>query len=398
VSLIIFFAILAGVALYFMKPEERAPIFRAGRVLLERARDELIRRVRRLPNADGTPPQPIAVVTSIVVIVHAWIFMRMLLADGSLSDPEVLLSWGGNVGPRTTNGEWWRLVTSTFIHSGMLHFAATIAGLVAIGGRVERLAGRLPFIAVYLIAGTLGSFVHLNASPLAVGTGASAAVFGIYGLLAASWTWGLLRGSIVPIPLDVAKRVAPAVALFVLYSAFTSRLQGAGDIAGLAAGLISGFVLARTTAQGGLVLKPIAALSAATAVIIVALAVPVRGLTDVRPEIARVVALEQRTAKDYEGAVVRFRNNRISAAALAEHIERSIVPELRASAARLQALERVPREHEPRVTAARDYLRLREESWKLRAAGLRNSRMKALQQADRTERQALDALQQAEGS
>jgi hypothetical protein len=68
------------------------------------------------------------------------------------------------------------------------------------------------------------------------------------------------------------------------------------------------------------------------------------------------------------------------------------VPELKAARARLQAFERVPYEQQPLVAAAEEYLRLRDESWRLRAEGLRTVNMRTLQKAEGAESASLKAL------
>jgi hypothetical protein len=117
-----------------------------------------------------------------------------------------------------------------------------------------------------------------------------------------------------------------------------------------------------------------------------------RGISDVRPELARVVASEDRTAIAYGSAVDRFKLGRITAEALARLIERTIIPELQATHARLEAIDGVPPEHQPLVAAAREYLRLRDESWHLRAEALHKRSMAALQGADKAERASLQAF------
>ena len=79
---------------------------------------------------------------------------------------------------------------------------------------------------------------------------------------------------------------------------------------------------------------------------------PLRNIADVRPEITRVVATEERTATTYQAAFDAFRKGRISAEALAPLAERKILPELQAADARLTALKNVPPEHRPLVTDA----------------------------------------------
>src|SRR5262249_9659479 len=98
-------------------------------------------------------------------------------------------------------------------------------------------------------------------------------------------------------------------------------------------------------------------------------------MTDVRPEISRVIATELRTASSYDQAVDRFRKGRITAPALAEVIEKTIVPELRNMAARLRALQHVPAQNQPSVTTAEEFLKIRDESWQLRAAALHKGDM-----------------------
>jgi hypothetical protein len=75
-------------------------------------------------------------------------------------------------------------------------------------------------------------------------------------------------------------------------------------------------------------------------------------------------------------------------------IEQTIVPELQAAEKRVTALESVPKQQQPLVTHAGEYLRLRSESWLLRSEGLKTTNMQRLRQAEKTERASLGALEQ----
>jgi hypothetical protein len=121
-------------------------------------------------------------------------------------------------------------------------------------------------------------------------------------------------------------------------------------------------------------------------------AVPHRGYLDLKPEIARVVAFEGRTASVYDKAVEQFKLGGISADALAQIIQRTILPELNAIRLRLKSLDRVPEEQQSILASAQEYLRLRDESWRLRAEGLHARDMLTLRKADRTEGASLDVL------
>ena len=87
--------------------------------------------------------------------------MRVVSLVPSLT--ETLVGWGGNVGVRTTNGEWWRLATAMFVHSGMFHLLVNTAALVQLGLILERLVGRLTFAAVYVAAGIFAGLASLAA-------------------------------------------------------------------------------------------------------------------------------------------------------------------------------------------------------------------------------------------
>jgi hypothetical protein len=68
------------------------------------------------------------------------------------------------------------------------------------------------------------------------------------------------------------------------------------------------------------------------------------------------------------------------------------MPDLQESRARLKALEGVPEVHQPLVAQAEEYLRLRDESWRLRADGLRKTNLLTLRKADDRERAALQII------
>jgi hypothetical protein len=152
-------------------------------------------------------------------------------------------------------------------------------------------------------------------------------------------------------------------------------------------------VLTRGIAEHKPPMRHLAATVAGTLAIAIVAAVPLRGLALVKPEIARVVEVEQRTAGTYQKEVARFTTGHIRADALATLIERSIVPELHATLGRVSAIERIPQEQQQLVADAVEYLRLRETSWQFRARALRSSSMVALREADRREFVALQAFQ-----
>src|SRR6185503_10021514 len=97
---------------------------------------------------------------------NAVIVVLMLFGHGSFSDRDTLLAWGASFGPRTTNGEWWRLFSSAFVHAGLLHAMATIVGTVRVGLILERLVGPASFATTYVAAAILASLASLAGRPV----------------------------------------------------------------------------------------------------------------------------------------------------------------------------------------------------------------------------------------
>jgi membrane associated rhomboid family serine protease len=388
--------VLSGAALYFMTPEERTRL--AGRVV---GAIRTAVHAARHPSDAGDPFGELlrartrwTIVTPLLVALHVISFTLMAMGPGAFGDPETAVHWGANFAPRTTNGEWARLIVSTFVHGGMLHLMATIAGLVPLGLILERAVGGVTFAVIYLSAGLLASLVSLwTMSPTSVTYGPSGAIFGVYGLLLASLIWAIVQRPPVGIPLTMVQRVAATAVPFVLYNLLTDHLPRGPEMAGFGTGLIGGLLIARGVTREKPALRRAAMLAAATGVMAIGAAIPLRGIIDFRPHIAHIAAVEQRTAGVYDTAVGEFKLGRMPAKRLAQVIEKTILPDLQRVRERLNDLRGVPREQAPLVEAAQTYFKLREQSWRRRAEGLLRANLVMLREAERTELAALEAFQ-----
>jgi membrane associated rhomboid family serine protease len=393
--MILVLLVFVGVAYYVMKPDERARLLTRVLALIHRAKTDAIRRHQTPePFRDALRARtPLPVVTAALVGLNVLIFLFMLVGSGSFSDPLTLIGWGGSFAPRTTNAEWWRLVASMFVHPGFFALVINVAAIVSVGLILERLVGHFAFAVVYFAAGILASLVSLSTYPMAVSIGPSGGIFGLYGLLLASSMWNVLDRSALAIPLERIKVLAPIAAIFLLYNLSTDNLPGDAELVALIAGIACGLALTKGVGEAKPPARRVAVPLAATLMTAVVFAVPLRGVTDARPEIARVVSLEDRTAETYKGAVDKFTKGWMNADELIGVINRTIMPELQATRARVKALGKVPPEQQPLVANAEEYFRLRDDSWRLRAAGLRRSDMATLRAADKTERASLEVLE-----
>jgi len=385
---------LGGLAWFVMEPIERARVQTAA---LTRA-GQAFRWAERL-RFDRDPLAPalrartrFAFVTAGLAAVNLAVFVALSLEGGPGTDPAVMLRWGATFGPATSSGEWWRLLTASFVHSSLLHLVVNLAAQTTVGFVLERLLGHVTFAAVYVASAILGAIASLSMSPVTVESGAAPAIFGLYGLLLASWTWGRVQHSTSTIRLRTISRLAPAAALFVAYHSMDSAPATAASQVALMTGIACGIGLARCASVRTPGPRSVATTLAITATLAIASAVPLRGIVDIRPEVGRVVALEQRLASTYQSAVDQFVKGRVDRKALVEVIERKVLPELQDTRKRLQTFTRVPPEHQQMLVATETYLRLRDEGWRLRAVALRQSSSAKLREADKLEHASLVAF------
>jgi membrane associated rhomboid family serine protease len=387
--------VIGAYVLYTMNKAERIKLLRTGIGAALKAKDAASQQLLETdPFRDALrerTPRPLVAIA--LIAVNVAIFMFMLMSPGQLSSPDTLISWGGSFAPLTTHGEWWRLAMTTFLHRGFLVLLVNMAALASLGYVLERLTGHLAFGVVYVAAGLMGSLVSLATYPMAIDVGPSAAIFGLYGMLAAATIWGVMEKSPLKLPLRSLKILGPPAVLFVLTSLGSDALHGESEFLGLVVGFGSGIFLTKSIGD----MKPAglraAVPMAATAITSLIFAVTMSGVADARPEIKRVIEVEGRTASAYQPAVDKFTKGRMTADELAGLINRSIRPELQTTRARLNALKGVPQEQQAMVTRADEYLRLRDESWRLRAQALHKSSSQGLREADKTERASLEAFE-----
>ncbi len=327
-----------------------------------------------------------------LVLLNLTLLVSMMSGSGPLTDPDTLLNWGASTGPRTTNGEWSRLVTSVFVHAGPWLFLVNTIALVQAGLIVERLAGHVAFATIYLSSGVFASLTAISNSPVTLNSGASGAVAGVYGLLVAATMWGLVRKSPLTPSMRTLTGLAPCAVLFMLVNGVSGALPIEAEVMGFITGVLGGLVMTCGVADRKPPLQRVALAAGAALTLAIATAVPLRGITDATDELARIVEIETRIADTYQRAVGQFRLGTMSASQLARMIERSIMPEIEAARTRLLSLDGVPAEQQALVASAEEYLRLRDESWRLRFEALSQSSMGQLRSAENKERASLEAL------
>src|SRR5262245_53258286 len=287
--LLIAVAVLGGFAWYVMSPAERTKTVRTVVTIVRQLVDSARTHHGKVTPFDAALQErtPRVVVTPALLALNAITFLLMLVGSGSFSNPDTLMAWGGSFGPSTSNGQWWRLVTSMFVHAGFFSLLVNLIGLAQVASLLERMTGPLTLAAVYFGTGLIAGLVTLALNPVTVQVGATGAILGVYGLLIASLAWGLLNRSLT-VPLAVLKPLAPAAGIFLLY-VLAGGIEWTAAVTALATGLIGGLVLTRGITEHKPPAQRLAAAVAATMVIAAAGAVPLRGMAFIKPRPARGV-------------------------------------------------------------------------------------------------------------
>jgi rhomboid protease GluP len=184
-------------------------------------------------------PVPGYFVTPIIVDLDILVFIIMVMAGVGFwsSDGQTLISWGADYRPLTINGEWWRLLTSMFLHNGIVHLLANMFTLIYIGKLLEPNLGKLRFASAYLFTGIAASLASTMWNDNLVSAGASGAIFGLCGVFLATL-------SIHIIERQARKNMLIGLGVFVAYNliagAFKEGVDNPAHIGGLLSGLLIG--------------------------------------------------------------------------------------------------------------------------------------------------------------
>lgn len=119
-------------------------------------------------------------ITYILILINIVIWLCMILYLNRFSDVK-LLEVGGLVHFNVVHGEWYRLISSMFLHFNFEHILMNMLSLFIFGKIVESIIGSWRMLIIYIISGLYGNFVSLSFNTTTISVGASGAIFGLIG-------------------------------------------------------------------------------------------------------------------------------------------------------------------------------------------------------------------------
>jgi membrane associated rhomboid family serine protease len=198
-------------------------------------------RTRVVRNPTGTPSGfEASPATYVLIAINVIVFLVEIASGaGGLSQPSgKMIEDFGLYGPFVAEGEWYRLVTSGFLHASLFHIGFNMLLLFFLGRLLEPALGTPRFLVLYfasLLAGSLGALIL---EPNSLGIGASGAIFGLAGA-----TFVIARGR----GMEALAGQIGFLILFNLIFSFTARNVSIGAHVG---GLIGGVICAAAIVAG----------------------------------------------------------------------------------------------------------------------------------------------------
>lgn len=333
---------------------------------------------------------PRVYVTPALLGLNALVFVAMVASGVSLLTPQIpeLLRWGANYGPYTLGGQWYRLLSSTFVHVGLVHLLFNMYVLQDAGRVVERLLGHSSFLVLYLLAGLGGALLSTTAQPTIVSAGASGAVFGVYGGL-----FGFLLRQRRALPQATLRRFFRTGGMFLACNvAFGFLVEGIdvfAHVGGLITGFGSGLLLAtplRRERRAAQRWRALAVGAAGLAVVVATTWASLGRVSALDAELERLRATESRVLHTYNSAATKAREGRLSDAEFSRTLRRDVLPPWRRARHSFEALADVPESQRGLHAGLVQYMGLREQAWSLLARAAEQGDPELLRRA--TEKQA----------
>lgn len=171
------------------------------------------------------------VITYALIIINVLVFVAMYIFGKGSEDTLTLLLFGANYPVLVRAGDYYRLITSAFLHAGLLHLIFNNYALYVIGSQLESFLGKAKFLIIYLVSAICGSLMSMLFSD-GISVGASGAIFGLLGsLLYFGYNYRVYLGTVLK------SQIIPLIILNLVIGFITPGIDNAAHIGGLLGGI-----------------------------------------------------------------------------------------------------------------------------------------------------------------
>jgi len=141
----------------------------------------------------------------------------------------------------------WQFVTSIFLHGSLLHLMFNLFALVFFGLVIEGIIGSKRFLFLFFASGIFANIISFNFYPASLG--ASGAILGLIGCLAALKPWMIIWTFNMPMPMFLAAIIWIAASILGVFGLGDSGTGYIAHLSGIMFGIIYGLILRLNVAQ-----------------------------------------------------------------------------------------------------------------------------------------------------
>ncbi len=177
------------------------------------------------------------IVTPILIIICVLAFIAMYIFGNGSENTMTLIMFGANVQSLVKAGQVWRLITSVFLHIGIIHLIVNMYALYIIGHQLESFLGKFKYLIIFLVSGFIGSLLSVVVHD-SISAGASGAIFGLLGsLLYFGYHYRLYLGAVL------RTQIIPVIILNLLIGFMLPGIDNFAHIGGLIGGYLTTMAL-----------------------------------------------------------------------------------------------------------------------------------------------------------
>lgn len=179
------------------------------------------------------------IITYCIIALCILAFILMYIFGNGSSDNLTLIKFGANLDILTVGlGEYFRLITCSFLHIGIFHLLFNMYALYVIGSQAESFFGKIKYLIIYLFSAVSASLLSLMFSANVISAGASGAIFGLMGaLLYFGYHYRIYLGNVIK------SQIIPIIVINLLFGFLVSGVDNAAHIGGLIGGFLMAMVL-----------------------------------------------------------------------------------------------------------------------------------------------------------
>ncbi|MDO5569305.1 MAG: rhomboid family intramembrane serine protease [bacterium] len=190
--------------------------------------------MKRTEETEETFSKKRPIITYSIMAICIIVYFFMIVNKCDFSSATDFLQYGANIDKLVKSGQYYRLLTSVFVHGGFVHLLLNMYAIYIIGPQIENFYGKGKYLFIYLFSGICGSLLSISFNPNTVTLGASGAIFGLLGaMLYFGYHYRTFLGN------AIRSQIIPIILINLIIGFTMTGIDNAGHIGGLIGGIVA---------------------------------------------------------------------------------------------------------------------------------------------------------------